>query len=204
VLLCEGESEVLATRRFLRRQFEADGLKAIGLHPINLKGKLLDIPAYAVRYSQSRDAAAVFTFVDLYGNNAVVHRPEASLEDKVSAVRDWLRTEARDVPPDFFHAHVSVHELEAWFLAEGKALGRRLRHTRLRPDRQAEHRNLGNPPQKRVNALFHAHLRREYRKIRDGGPMLSDLAHDDVYKACQYYREFYDDLTSTARAALAS
>lgn len=36
VILCEGDTEEIAIKHFVRRQWEADGLRAIGLHPINL------------------------------------------------------------------------------------------------------------------------------------------------------------------------
>lgn len=202
VLLCEGETETLATQRFLRPQFEVDGLKPIALHPINLKGKLGDIGDYTLRYRTDRRVAAVFTMIDLYGMKLPTFSPGTSLENKVSTARAWLREQIRDVDPDFFHPHVCVHELEAWFLAEGKALGKRLKHPKLRPDRQSERKNFENPPTKRVNELFRKHLKHEYRKIADGGPLLSELSHDAVIEACEYYREFYEDLTAVARGAL--
>jgi hypothetical protein len=203
VLLCEGETETLATELFLRRQFEADGLKSIALQPINLKGKLGDIGDFTRRYRSDTRVAAVFTLVDLYGLPVPNIATVASLEDKVSAARAWLREQVRE-DADFFHPHVSVHELEAWFLAEGQALSKRLEHPKLRPDRQAERKNFDNPPNKRVDALFRQHLKHEYRKIIDGKPLLSELSHDAVIETCEFSRALYDDLVAVARGTLSA
>lgn len=200
VMLCEGATEVLATRHFLRRQLHSDGLASIGLHPIDLEGKLEDVFDKVPRFRQDRGVVGVFTLIDLAGMRRVQHAPDASLDDKVAAVRGWLVDGVRGAAQGFFHPHVCVHELEAWFLAEGHALGRRIRSSRLEPDPHAEQRNLGHPPSRRVNDLFHKHRRRSYHKTRDARPILNDLSHAAIYKHCKYYREFYDDLTSVARA----
>lgn len=200
VILCEGETEVLATRHLLRRQFHSDGLASIGLQPIDLEGKLEDVFDKVPRFRKDRGVVAVFVLIDLAGMRRVQHAPDASLDDKVAAVRGWLVDGVQDADPDFFHPHVCVHELEAWFLAEGHALGKRIAFSKLEPDAHAEQRNLDHPPSRWVNDLFRKHRKRSYHKTRDARPIFDDLSHVAIYKHCKYYREFYDDLTSVARA----
>jgi hypothetical protein len=93
VILCKGDTEEMAVRHFIRRQWEADGLRAIGLHPINLKGKLEEVFSYVPRYrcDSHSQVIAVFTLIDLYGMNRVQHGSQDSLADKVARIKTWLR-----------------------------------------------------------------------------------------------------------------
>jgi hypothetical protein len=200
VLLCEGESEEIAAKYFLRRQLEAVGLKAVGLHPINLNAKIEDIFTNTRRFRKDRDVVAVFTLVDLYGFNRVAFQAHATVGQKVEAARAWLREGASDVDPGFFHPHLAVHDLEAWLLAEGAALAERLHH-RIAPHPRAEELDFERPPGKLVDDLFQKHRKEAYRKTIDGPPLYKSLAFDLVYQSCLYFREFYDDLQSTAKAA---
>jgi len=201
VLLCEGDSEEIAVKHFLRPQLDAVGLKAIGLRPINLNAKIEDIFAMTPRFRRDRDVFAVFTLIDLYGLNRAPSPANATVGEKVEAARAWLRKGASDVDPDFFHPHLAVHDLEAWLLAEGKALTKRLRHE-IDPDPRAEERDFDRPPNKRVNDLFLKHRDDGYRKTVDGPPLYKNLAFDPVYKSCPYFRDFYDDLKAVAERAL--
>ncbi len=208
ILLCEGESEEIAAKYFLRRQLEAVGLKAVGLHPINLNAKIEDIFVKTPRFRQDRDVVAVFTLVDLYGlHHRVQFRANATVGQKVEEAQAWLRRGTSGVDPgldpEFFHPHFAVHDLEAWLLADGAALTKRLRLRReLEPDRQAEERDFDRPPSKQVNDLFVRHRKEAYQKTVDGTPLYKDIAFDPVYNNCPYFREFYDDLKSVAERAL--
>jgi hypothetical protein len=200
--LCEGESEELAAKHFLRPQLDAVGLKAVGLRPINLNAKIEDIFTKTPRFRKDGDVVAVFTLVDLYGLHHRVQFPaNATVGQKVDAARAWLRKGASDVDPGFFHPHLAVHDLEAWLLAEGVSLGKRLRHE-IDPDPRAEERDFDRPPNKQVNDLFVKHRDEGYRKTVDGPPLYKELAFDPVYRSCPYFREFYDDLRSVAERAL--
>ena len=201
VLLCEGDSEEIAAKHFLRPQLEADGLKAVGLRPINLNAKIEDIFTKTPRFRKDGDVVAVFTLVDLYGLNRVPFPVNATVEQKVEAARAWLQKGASDVDPDFFHPHLAVHDLEAWLLAEGASLAKRLNH-RIEPDPRAEERDFDRPPNKQVNDLFLKHRDEGYRKTVDGPPLYKNLAFGPVYKSCLFFRQFYDDLKSVAERAL--
>jgi hypothetical protein len=204
VVLCEGDSEELASKYFLRRQLDQAGLKPVGLHPVNLFAKLEDVFVKTRKFHADTRVLAVFTLIDLYGMNRVNHRPEATLDEKVTTVRDWLRSGVQDIDPEFFHPHVSVHDLEAWFLAEGRSLGKRIGLATLRPDPHAETRDFEKPPKRHVNELFIRHRNRGYDEVRDGTPMFRDLEHAPVYETCRHYRALYDDLVDVASRALAS
>lgn len=88
-------------------------MRAIGLHSINLNGKLEDVFAYVPRYRRDSQVIAVFTLVDLYGMNRVQHGSNDSLADKVVRVKLWLRGDFGSDYANFFYPHVSVHEVEA-------------------------------------------------------------------------------------------
>ena len=99
---------------------------------------------------------------------------------------------------DFF-PHASVHETEAWILAEGTALAKRLRDPGIRPEPDAELRNFHNPPSKRINDLFLSRRSKDrYHKIVDGGPLFAALQFEPVYRSCRYFRAFYDELKTVA------
>lgn len=201
VVLCEGDTEELATRHFISRQWQNDGLTAIGLHTVNLNGKLQDVAVKTRLYLDESDVIAVFTLVDLYGMDRVEHQPDDTLNTKVERVRDWFRSKVVHARKNDFHSHVCVHETEAWLLAEGVAVKRRLDDTSIKPDPHAEPKNFQNPPQKRLNELFLRFRKDRYHKIRDGRPLFSALEFDPVYKTCTYFRAFYDDLRNVGQNA---
>lgn len=202
VVLCEGDSEELAVKHLLRRQFALENLAAVGLHPINLAAKLDDIFVKTRLFRADERVLAVFTLIDLFGLNRRCHLPDGDLDQKVGAVRAWLRAGVGHMDPGFFRPHISVHDIEAWLLAEGRSLARRLKHRTLRPCRHAESLNLIRPPKYRMKELFHRHLHRGYEEVRDGTALFRDLAHETVYASCRYYRELYDDLIGVARQTL--
>ncbi len=205
VILCEGETEEIAVKHFIRRQWETDGLKAIGLHPINLGGKLEDVFAYVPRYRRSPHVVAVFTLIDLYGMTRIQHNYNDELADKIDRVKTWLRDNFGTDLASFFYPHVSVHEVEAWLLAEGECLAKRLKDSTIQPDRNAEIQNFINPPHKRIDSLFKSHRHGDgYHKINDGTPLFKCLQFGLVYDTCQYFREFYDELKDVGRLALSA
>jgi len=200
VVLCEGDTEELAVRHFVGRQWQAEGFASVGLDPKNLNGHLRKIGILAANYLSDRDVVAVFTLIDLQGMNLVTHQSADELEVKVRRVRDWLRGQVEhDRAQDFF-SHVSVHQVEAWILAEGKALSQRLGDQSVEPDPQAELKNFQKPPSERINEFFLRSKKTRYRKIIDGQP-LSKIAFQPVYDSCRYFRAFYDDLKRVASQA---
>jgi hypothetical protein len=200
VVLCEGKTEDLAVRYFVTRQWEADDLAHVGLDRVDLRGHLDRVGVFATNYLDEVNVLAVFTLVDLQGMTLVSHPPNDELDARVRRVQDWLRNEVHQHQraEDFF-PHVSVHQVEAWIIAEGTALSERLRDPSVEPDPNAESKNFQNPPAERMNYLFRrSKLKRRYQKIEDGQPLFSKMEFQPVYDSCPYFRKFYDDLKTAA------
>jgi len=153
-VLCEGNTEELAVRHFIARQWQADNLGSVGLKRIDLDGKLGNVGKFARLYLDEQDVLAVFTLVDLQGMTRVDHHPGDKLETKIERVREWLREQVNHARADRFFPHICVHQTEAWILAEGQALAARLKGSGIAPDPNAELKDFQNPPSNRLNKLF--------------------------------------------------
>ena len=131
--------------------------------------------------------------------NLVSHRPNDDLDTKVNRVQDWFRDQVKPHPRvRDFYPHLSVHEVEAWILAEGDALSQRLKDPRIRRDTNAESKNFQRPPKKLLNELFWRSRKTRYGEITDGRPLFSKISFQPVYNSCPYFRQFYDDLLRAA------
>lgn len=202
VVLCEGDTEVWAVRGLLKRHLQSEGLTHVSLKPINLRGKLEDVDPFVERYERELKVAAAFTLIDLYGMGRVRHGPGDSLDTKVARVLEWLNANVSGIAPGFFHPHVAVHEIEAWILAEGASLARRLKTSAVGPDPDAERKDFENPPKRRLNEMFRRYLHRRYEENRDGKALFEVMATGALYGTCHYYRVLYDDLARTARTMI--
>lgn len=200
VVLCEGKTEERAVRFFIAKQWAADGLSGIGLDRVDLRGHLERVASFARNYLDEPGVLAVFTLVDLYGMTLVTHPANDELDSKVRRVQNWLRSQVgQHVRSRDFIPHVSVHEVEAWILAEGAALARRIGDPRIKPDPHAEIKNFLNPPSRQMSEFFLKSKGRHYQKIEDGEPLFSQMEFQPVYDSCPYFRRFYDDLRAAAR-----
>lgn len=198
IILCEGRTEMIAVEHFVNRRWNAEGLKSIALHPINLKAKLDDVFHNVMIFRKNPKVIAVFTLIDLYGINRVEHNPDHSLEQKVEAVRAWLRNLFDDDLLGFFHPHVSVHEVEAWLLADGQCID-----NSIKPDPNAEQKDFQNPPKARIDKILRKLRRGDgYREVKDGTSMFKKARFDIVYQSCPYFKRFYDDLKNVAQKEL--
>jgi len=202
VILCEGDTEENAIKYFVWPQWQKDGFGEIGLPTINLKAQLEKIPRYAQNNAKKEEVLAVFTLIDLYGMDRVRHRKDDDLSHKVARVQKWLRKGLSTKIRQKFHPHLSVHEVEAWLLADGRCLVKRLNDKSIKPDPQAEKRNFENPPSSRLKSLFKKYKREGYTKIVDGVALFQDADFETVYATCHYFRDFYDDLKAVAKANL--
>jgi hypothetical protein len=199
VVLCEGDTEEGAVEHFIARQWKADGFGSVALGHRNLRGDLKKVGPFACDSLDRADVLAVFTLVDLYGMRLVVHPPDDELLAKVERVQTWLRAQVdgHRRAQDFF-PHVSVHEVEAWILAEGTALSQRLQDASIRPDPQAESKDFQKPPKKRIAELFLRRKKTRYRETLDGQPLFMKMSFQPVYDSCHYFQKFYDDLKTAA------
>jgi hypothetical protein len=198
VVLCEGDTEEMAVRHFIARKWQADGFGSVGLKRVSLDGKPEKAGSIANRYLDEEDVLAVFTLVDLQGMTRVVHSPDDKLEAKVERVREWLRGQVTQARARRFFPHICVHQTEAWILAEGRALARRLKDPGIEPDPNAEFKDFQKPPSDRLNELFLRKASRRYNKISDGQPLFAAMQFEPVYNSCTHFRAFYDDLRAVA------
>ena len=198
MILCEGDTEELAVRHFIARQWTNEGRNAIGLHPINLRGRLQDVPIKAAMFLDEHDVLGVLTLVDLYGMDRVTHHGDDELEEKIRRVSTWLANGLRHPRSAVFFPQLSVHDTEALILAEGAALASRLGDPNIRPDPNAELKDFGRPPQKLIHDLFVSRKGDRYHKIKDGTPLFARLEFEPVYQTCRYFRPFYDALRTLA------
>jgi hypothetical protein len=199
VVLCEGDTEELAVQHFIAPQWKFEGLGSVGLQPRNLNGKPQNAGKFARLYLDEQDVLAVFTLVDLEGTKQVVHQPQDDLDTKVEHVREWLRRQVTHSRANQFFPHICVHQIEAWILAEGRQLAKRLGDRQIGPDVDAELKNFQNPPAKRLNELFLRIKSRRYNKKADGTPLFKAMQFGPVYKSCRYFRDFYDDLKAVGQ-----
>jgi hypothetical protein len=204
VLVCEGKAEELAVRYFIARQWQADDLGSVGLKRINLHGKLENLGKFARLCLDEQDVLDVFTLVDLQGMTRVVHPPDDNLEAKVERVRQWLRAQVTHPRAGQFFPHICVHQTEAWILAEGHALARRLKDPGIESDPDAEQEDFQNPPSERLNQLFLRKRSSRYNKISDGRPLFAAMQFEPVYNSCPHFRAFYDDLHAVASTSPSS
>lgn len=123
---------------------------------------------------------------------------------KVDRVKDWLRQGLDSSESSLFYPHVSVHEVEAWLLADGLCLAQRLKAQNITPDPQAEIRNFENPPSRRLKELFRQHGRNDYYKLKDGVPLFKAANFETVYKLCSHFRDFYDELVAVVQSQVAN
>jgi len=202
VILCEGDTEEIVVRHFVRRQWKLEGLDAVGLHTDNLQGSLTRIGTKATLYLEEKEVLGVFILIDLYGLTTVKHDAFDDVGRKVLRVQEWLRSTVKSVRLDEFHPCISVHEVEALILAEGGALSKRLSAPQIGPDPNAETRNFLNSPSSRLDDLFRVHKKRGYQKIMDGTPLFQHMHFDPVYRSCSYFRGFFEKLKDVARSAI--
>jgi hypothetical protein len=101
-----------------------------------------------------------------------------------------------------FRPHLSVHEVEAWLLADGLCLAKRLNDQTIQPDPYAETRNFENPPSRRLQTLFQKTRSKSYLKIQDSTVLFQDADFATVYASCPYFKAFYDELKAVAEANL--
>src|SRR5208283_363964 len=121
------------------------------------------------------------------------------LDAKVQRVRAWLRGQVTHSRASQFFPHICVHQVEAWILAEGHQLAKRLGDPKIEPDPDAEFKNFQSPPSERLNKLFLRIRSVRYNKIADGTPLFKAMQFGPVYNSCRYFREFYDDLKAVGQ-----
>ena len=199
VLLCEGKTEILAVQQFLRRQWTVDSLANTALVPIDLRGHLENVSKQVPRHLNDPKVLAVFTLIDLCRFGRLEFSGAEEKPQKVALCAEWLRDRVPVSCHTRFFPHLSVHEVESWILAEGKALAARLGDSRIKPASNAEDINDQETPKARLHEIFKRNGKREgYLETRDGYALFGNMDFQPVYDTCLYFRAFYDDLKRVA------
>ncbi len=198
IVLCEGKTEQKAVKHFIEPQWKKDGLGSIALVTKNLNAKMENVFDRVPIHRNEPAVLAVFTLIDLYGMNRVKHKSGSTVREKVEVVRMWLSDNLDTDLPGFFHPHVSVHEVEAWLLADGKCIT-----SDVEPLLKAEEKNFQNPPKARIDAMLKKRRHGDgYGEVKDGTTMFKRARFDIVYQSCPHFKAFYDDLKQVAQKAL--
>ncbi|MFH1738690.1 MAG: DUF4276 family protein, partial [bacterium] len=167
VILCEGVTEKIAVKEFLTPQWKLHGLARVGLRTIGpVKHNWPKIIAHVEESGNDDSVIAVFLLLDFYGYPGVAHLG-GDVRQKVKTVIENLHGRVADCcvrARKKFHPHLSVHEIEAWILAEWKALAKELKISSSKPHPRAEELNLDKPPHNRLHDLFRKAKKGSYRK----------------------------------------
>ena len=208
VILCEGDTEVNAVEYFIRPQWNKDGLSEIGIRGIKLLGKINNIFNIVPNYAKEGETKAIFTLIDLYGtkDKKLIYAKYDEVSRKVEKLKEWLKNQYDESVLVKFHPHVSVHETEAWFLADEKALSDVLK-TKIKQFPNPEQLDFLEHPSKRINILFNKYLKRRYIKgglTGDDRKMFEKMSLEETAKRCPYLKAFYEDLQKVGRQILLS
>lgn len=193
-ILCEGETEENAVNHFLRKQWnDVDGMKSVGLKSKITRPKKI---AKDTKLAIENDGfEAVFTMYDLHKFPCKSIKGE-DYKDRLENLREKIKTMVGF--ENKFFPHFSIHEIEAWLLAEGKAVAKRLR-CNFKGEANAEEKNFENPPKERLNDLFLRHKKTRYRENIDSASLFKEADFSKVYKTCPYFRQFYDELLEVGK-----
>ncbi len=193
-VLCEGKTE-----EGLRPLLEsAVGVKGCGLHIKAYDGvtKLLGKLDTTVREEIGSGAKTVFCLVDYYNFPLPEKQRTLSLDRRVTAIQRFVMEKLDAAHRSALRCYVVLHEVEAWILADEKAVAQRLRTKTLPAWQHPETINDMNPPAKELEKLFRTKLKKPYDKYKDGGDLLKRVDWQKVYDKCPTFKKLVDDLRS--------
>ncbi len=100
-----------------------------------------------------------------------------------------------------FHPHAAQYEFEAWLLPFWSDIQKLVRHNRAAPGQSPEQVNHLSPPSHRLNEIFRAGTRREYRKILDAQKILAGKDLLVAAQACPELKAFLNTILNLPSAA---
>lgn len=181
----EGTSDKLGLEALFRNE-TSDWRKrgtSVQLRPLNGKGNILrEVGRHARLALDNGRVDHVFVLVDLYPGHT---EAEALRQELRALIAPRLRSR--------FHAHVAVHDFEAWVLAAPEALCARLGVKHLSGFNSPETVNDQKPPAEHLKELF-ARYNRTYKKNSDGPAILRRTMPAVIADKCSNFRLFYQDL----------
>lgn len=186
-VLCEGRTETafklhlhvfLKTRlagKMPRLRFDKhDG-------PIPTEGKLQRVVS-TLLYSGKPPSDAVIALTDVYP-------AFKDANDAKQKLNQWVGNEAR------FHAHVALHDFEAWLLPYWEKIKVVAGSNRAPFGDNPEQVNHNNPPSKRLRSLFETgKCRDSYSKPRDAGRILRNEDLMVAANACPELKAFLNTI----------
>lgn len=184
-LYIEGPSDRLGLEKLLRNEISDWRKQGIGFQAVQLGGKNKVLSEIGRRTQLALDIDGVdqvFALVDLYPG----HTDAESLRQELDGLVEPRLCSC-------FHAHVAVHDFEAWVLAAQEALCQRLDVKHLSGFDSPETIDDQKPPAERLKELFARH-HRTYQKELDGPAILSRTTPAIVADKCPNFRLFYKDL----------
>ena len=132
-------------------------------------------------------ADAVISLTDVYTGTNPPEFPTAA--DAKSKMREWVGLEPR------FHAHVALHDFEAWLLPYWDKIKKLTGSNHKPPGSNPEKVNHGNSPAHRLAAEFRTGPKTKgYVKTRDAGRILKDEDLLVAINACPELKDFVNTI----------
>ncbi len=200
VLFVEGRTE-WELPAFLKRWLDPRLKTPVGLQAVRFKGVcdyLAGMAQKARLYLAEPDTLAVFGLLDLYGL-PLAFPTEMSRDEKIAWARQQIETRLDEPDRNRFRQHFAVYELEAWLLSDPALFPPEVRE-RLGKS-PPEEIDLDEPPHKRLDRLYRQTQQRSYKKTVQARNLFPRLDPNMVYEKCPHFRQFMDELLTTATQA---
>lgn len=181
----EGPSDKLGLEALLRDETADWRQRRIGFRLLPLYGKGNILREIGRKTQLALDKGGidhVFALVDLFPGHT-----------DAESLRQELRNLVEPRWHSRFHAHVAVHDFEAWVLASREELGKRLGMANLHGFNSPETINDQKPPAEHLKELFIRH-QRTYQKEVDGPAILRRTTPAVISSQCPNFQLFYNDL----------
>lgn len=193
---CEGRTE-RGIRDLFTPKLRERGL-GLDVRSFNGNGELLRKIGTVTRNALEQGVRAVFCLIDLYKVPAPIPSGLRTVSERTEWLRAYIKQKVDRSYHDRFFAHIAVHEVEAWMLADEEPLVRRLGCPTLGPWPHPEEVNDQCPPSSVINDLFRRHHPRKvgYHKVKDGIPLLRELDCEKISQKCRFFRNLMEDLMS--------
>ena len=142
-----------------------------------------------------RPADHVIALTDVYTGSRPPDFPTAT--DAKAKMRQWVGPEPR------FHAHVALHDFEAWLLPYWPVIQQLAGHNRSAPAGNPEMVNHENPPAHRIGEVFRiGTCRGAYVKPRDAGRILRDSDLSLAVSKCSELKALVNTIISVCGGAV--
>ena len=170
----------------------------LGITAVKFQGVsnfLDDLPKKVESYLNEGRANFVVGLVDLYGipSNRIDLSKHASIKQKVSAARAYIRNLIRFQFRTRFRQHFAVHEIEAWLLAYPERWPPEVRdQIKKRPPEQV---NFKEPPAKFLKRI----LRGGYNKTVRAKILFPVVDPQSAIDKCPFLKLLAEDLLAIAR-----